>query len=70
MIFMVNANSLRQRGRFSGPNVSSYADHIGSSTAHPGSWLALMLTPGKVKCNLVPLVGADINSLGQECCGV
>lgn len=71
MIFTTNAYSLRQEEVLSGPKFSATLTTLGAlqHTLAPSD-VSSDANSGESKRNLVPLVGADTNSLGQECSGV
>lgn len=71
MIFTTNADSLRQEETLSGPKFSATLTTLGAlQHALAPSNVSSDANSRESKCNLVPLVGADTNSLGQECSGV
>lgn len=75
MILTTYADSIRQWGKLSGPKffqvlycmltTLEVVQHILAP-----SYVSFDANSRESKCNLVPLVGADTNSLGQECSGV
>lgn len=71
MIFTTNADPPRQGQALSGPNFSAALTTLGAlqHTLAPTD-VSSDANSGESKRNLVPLVGADTNSLGQECSGV
>lgn len=71
MIFTTNADSLRHEEVLSGPKFSAMLTTLGAlqHTLAPSN-VSSDANSRESKCNLVPLVVADTNSLGQECSGV
>lgn len=71
MFFTTNADSLRQEETLSRPKFSATLTTLGALQHTMAlSDVSLDANSGESERNLVPLVGADTNSLGQECSGV
>lgn len=69
---ILSTDPVRQQGYTvtqSFPAMLAISEAVAQHTLTP-SYVSSDANSRERKCNLVPLVGADTNSLGQECSGV